>query len=241
MMDTIFWLIYVQPLYLVVVEMIFLTILWGLFKNKYGKRLWWKLFNSAIFVITVLAIIYSTIYSRTENFQTPIFIPFHSFLEAKENPELYRTIFMNMFLFAPFGLSLPNILPKKAHPVAATVIIAMLLSVSIEAIQYYLCLGRCEMDDVIFNSLGAFVGTLGFLLFEHLAKDLKNMKNNLTESQKILCNLCGNVLFDKNNNIPEDLDLGELFTEAKHQTVFPIAYMGLKKEKFEKSFYHFIK
>ena len=65
------------------------------------------------------------------------------------------------------------------------------------------------------------------------------MKNNLTESQKILCDLCGNVLFGKNNSIPKDCDLGELFTEAKHQTVFPIAYMGLKKEKFEKNFYRF--
>lgn len=175
-MDAILWRIYVQPLFLVVVEMILLIVLWAWFKNKYGKRLWWKLFNSAVFVILVSAILYLTIYSRTQNVQTPIFIPFHSFSEAKENPELYRTMLMNMFLFEPVGLLLPNILPKKAQPVAVTVIIAMLLSVFIEAMQYYFCLGRCEVDDVIFNTFGAFVGTLGYLLLEHMTKDLKGFK-----------------------------------------------------------------
>ena len=66
------------------------------------------------------------------------------------------------------------------------------------------------------------------------------MKNNLTELQNVLCNLCGNVLFWKNNHIPEDFDLDELFTEAKHQTVLPIAYMGLQNKKYEKAFYNFV-
>ena len=61
------------------------------------------------------------------------------------------------------------------------------------------------------------------------------MKNNLTESQNILCVLCGNVLFEKNNSIPEDFDVCEFFTEAKYQTVFPIAYMGLQNKKYEKA------
>ena len=66
------------------------------------------------------------------------------------------------------------------------------------------------------------------------------MKSNLTESQNILCDLCGNVLFERDSNIPEDFDLVELFTEAKNQTVFPIAYMGFKNEKYEKAFYNFV-
>ena len=64
--------------------------------------------------------------------------------------------------------------------------------------------------------------------------------NNLTEIQNILCNLCGNVLFERDSNVPEDFDLGELFTEAKNQTVFPIAYMGFKNKKYDKAFYNFV-
>ena len=66
------------------------------------------------------------------------------------------------------------------------------------------------------------------------------MENNLTEIQNILCNLCGNVLFERDNSIPENIDLSGLFTEAIHQTVFPIAYMGLQNKKFEKEFYNFV-
>lgn len=69
---------------------------------------------------------------------------------------------MNIFLFEPIGLSLPNILPKKAHPVAATVIIAILSSVLIEAAQYCFCLGRCEIDDVIMNTLGTAIGGIAY-------------------------------------------------------------------------------
>ena len=172
-MGKIFSRIYVQPLYLVVVEMVLLIMIWMWLKNRYGKQLWWRLFNSAVFVIVVSAILYNTIYSRTESYQVPVFIPFHSFYEAKTQPEIYRAMLMNIFLFEPIGLSLPNILPKKAHPVAVTVIIAILFSVIIEAAQYYFCLGRCEIDDVIFNTLGAFIGMLGHLLFGHLIKERK--------------------------------------------------------------------
>ena len=142
--------------------MILLIMFWMWLKNRYGKQLWWRLFNSAVFVIVVSAILYNTIYSRTESYQVPVFIPFHSFYQAKIEPEIYRAMLMNLFLFEPIGLSLPNILPKKANPVVATVIIAMLLSVFIEAIQYYFCLGRCETDDVIMNTLGAAVGGIAY-------------------------------------------------------------------------------
>lgn len=66
------------------------------------------------------------------------------------------------------------------------------------------------------------------------------MIENLTESQNILCGLCANVLFEKNISIPENFDFNKLFDEAKHQTVFPIACVGLKKENTEKSFYSYV-
>lgn len=175
-MDKIFFRIYAQPLYLVVVEIILLIVLWVWLKNRYGNRLWWKLFNSAVFVIAVFAILYTTLYSRTESYQVPVFIPLHSFYQAKTQPEMYRVMLMNIFLFEPIGLSLPNILPKNAHPVAVTIIIAILFSVLIEATQYYFCLGRCEIDDVIMNTLGAAIG--GIVYGNRLRKILERFRTN---------------------------------------------------------------
>ena len=91
-----------------------------------------------------------------------MFIPFHTFVEAKLQPELYRAMLMNIFLFQPLGLSLPGLLPQKKHPVARTILFALLLSVGIEVCQLSFGLGRCEIDDVIMNTLGAALGTAAY-------------------------------------------------------------------------------
>lgn len=75
---------------------------------------------------------------------------------------------MNVFLFVPFGLTAPNVLSrlKRLWPVIFTVVSAFILSVAIEFTQYYFHLGRCEMDDVIMNTLGAAIGTVPVILVQ---------------------------------------------------------------------------
>lgn len=157
-MGRLFWRIYIQPLHRIAAGMMILVLLWAAIGKISGKRLWWKLFNGAVFLGIVAFILYMTVFARGEDPQAPVLTPFHSFIEAKIQPELYRSMLMNLFLFEPIGLSLPNFLPKKAHPVAVTVLFAMLLSIGIEAAQFYFHLGRCETDDVIMNTLGAVIG-----------------------------------------------------------------------------------
>lgn len=161
-MKRIFWRIYIQPLPVIIIGMVLLVLLWTAIGKRAGKQLWWKLFNAAVVLGIVSAILYTTVYTRGENPQVPVLMPFHSFIEARIQPELYRAMLMNIFLFEPIGLSLPHILPKKTHPVAATVVFAMLLSIGIEAAQFYFHLGRCETDDVIMNTLGAVIGTSAY-------------------------------------------------------------------------------
>ena len=162
MIGKVFGLIYVQPLHRIVIVMVVLVILWAAIGKIAGRRQWWKWFNAVVFLGIVSAILYTTVYARGENLQTPVLIPFHSFIEAKIQPELYRAMLMNIFLFEPIGLSLTNILPQKAHPVAITVVFAMLLSIGIEASQFCFHLGRCETDDVIMNTLGAVIGATAY-------------------------------------------------------------------------------
>lgn len=172
MMGRIFWRIYIQPLHRIAIGMIILVILWATIMNLADKSLWWRLFNAAVFLGIVAVILYMTVYTRGENPQVPVLMPFHSFMEAKIQPELYRSMLMNIFLFEPIGLSLPNILPKKAHPVAVTVAVALFLSLGIEASQFYFHLGRCETDDVIMNTLGATIGAAAYgLVKRHTGGD----------------------------------------------------------------------
>ena len=161
-MARLFWRIYVQPISAILLEMALLPILWVAMEKKVRDPLRCKLYNAVVFLGIVAAILYTTILGRSENAQEPSWIPFYTFVEAKLQPELYRTMLMNVFLFQPIGLALPNLLPKKAHPVAVTVVFAMLLSIGIEAAQFHYHLGRCEIDDVIMNTLGAAIGAAAF-------------------------------------------------------------------------------
>ena len=58
----------------------------------------------------------------------------------------------NVLVFIPFGLLFPG---KNGKALLLTV---LLFSVAIEAAQYALNLGWCEIDDVICNVLGTAIG-----------------------------------------------------------------------------------
>ena len=92
-------------------------------------------------------------------------IPFISFINAKTQPEFYRTMFMNVLLFLPLGLSLPFALSEKMkHKVLISILCGLILSVLVEVLQYVFRLGRCETDDVLMNTLGVLIGVTSYLL-----------------------------------------------------------------------------
>ena len=59
------------------------------------------------------------------------------------------------------------------------------------------------------------------------------MSSQLNAEQRLLCDFCANILFDKNVNPPENFDVTELLKEAMHQTVLPIVCTGLKNLSLE--------
>ena len=69
-------------------------------------------------------------------------VPFQNFREAREQPELYRSMLMNVLLFFPIGLSLPFVLGKWKLSVPVTVVLACLSSAGIEYLQYGYSLGN---------------------------------------------------------------------------------------------------
>ena len=157
-MGKVFWYIYVQPLHRIIIGMLLFVLIWAVIGSISKKQVWWKMLNMAVFLGIIAGILYATVYSRAEQPHTHVLIPFHSFAEAKKQPELYRSMLMNIILFQPMGMSLPNLLPHKIHPAAVAILFALVFSAGIEAVQYFFSLGRCEFDDVIMNTLGAALG-----------------------------------------------------------------------------------
>ncbi len=51
----------------------------------------------------------------------------------------------------------------------------------------------------------------------------------INQTQKLLCDLCSYLLFDKQITLPNDFNIDELIDEAKKHTVFPMVITALKK------------
>ncbi len=159
--------IYCMPLYRLAV---ILTALCGIFlelRGKYGAQLWWKLLMLAGAAVSIVAIGLETFWGRIPGGAqlAPILTPFHTYRAYLEEPfeEILRMNFMNTVLFFPGGLFLCEALPAKWNRWIKMLLILVFLSalsVGIEYIQYAYALGQAEIDDVIHNVLGAFLGTL---------------------------------------------------------------------------------
>lgn len=74
----------------------------------------------------------------------------------------------NIVWFVPLGLALPQVFPKCRF--WRTVLLGALLSTTIEGLQYLFYTGITDVDDVIFNTLGAAIGCLLLMFWRLPAK-----------------------------------------------------------------------
>ena len=145
---------------------------WGALPAHVGARRWWC-GNLVLVLLITAAILYATLFSRAEGGTGLILASFASLTDARQQPELYREMLMNVFLFFPLGLTLSNALPRKWHRwgrIILTTLIGCALSAGIEYAQYRYALGLAETDDVICNTLGAFLGAASLLAAHAIEK-----------------------------------------------------------------------
>ena len=158
-----FYQIYVSDLPKLSVGMLILLITWSVFGALFYKRM--RIIGVVFAVIFTAVIIYGTLLSRTEGVRAYDLIPFSSFQKAVEQPEFYRSMLMNTFLFEPLGLMLPFVFKgSAAKRVMLTILTGLILSVCVEAIQFFFSLGQAETDDVICNTVGTALGSCAYLL-----------------------------------------------------------------------------
>lgn len=154
-----------------------LLLLWPMLCQRVGERRR-VLLNTALACVAAFIILYTTILTRTPGVPEAILTPFASLTAARQQPELYREMLMNVFLFFPLGLTLSNALPRKWHRWLRIILITLIgcaLSAGIEYTQYRYALGLAETDDVICNTLGAFLGAASLLA----AHAIENTKKGL--------------------------------------------------------------
>lgn len=154
------------------------TLLFLWLRMRFDRRPWWKIAVAASAALFICLIVIFTLANREPGSQSVLLLtPFHSYreMEATGNIEILRSNFMNGILFYPSGLLAVSLLPGKWPRWVRILVVFLLfagLSIGIEYYQYVSGIGRAEIDDVIHNVLGAFLGAVaGALPFPRSTKE----------------------------------------------------------------------
>lgn len=225
--------IYAIPLHMVIFLMLALLIVWAMFSLCINQRKR-TIIDAVLCFITALIILYVTVLTRTPGDYELILTPFATVTAAQQQPELYREMLMNVFLFFPLGLTLSNALLRKWHcwsRIVITTLIGFILSAGIEYAQYRYALGMAEVDDVICNTLGAFIGTTSLLIAPAIEKYRErvwhtNMTLTTTETQFLHI---AKAAISGGDLPAEKVDWPAIFTLANQQKLLPILFETVRK------------
>ena len=220
--------IYCRPLIVIVLFMAIAVIVWSVLPSRIAAK-YWQRGNAILMLLMFAAILYVTLLNRSEGSTGLVLLPFAAFVAAQQQPELYREMLMNVFLFFPLGLTLSNALPLRWHRwgrIILTTLIGCILSAGIEYTQYRYALGMAEVDDVICNTLGAFIGSTSLLIAHAIEKSRErvrhtNMPLTTTETQFLHITkaaVSGGALST------EGVDWPTIFTLANQQKLLPILF-----------------
>lgn len=206
---------------------------WGALPARVGARRWrWG--NLALMLLTTAAILYATLFSRAEGSTGLILTPFAFLTAARIQPEIYREMLMNVFLFFPLGLTLSNALPRKWHRwgrIILTTFIGCALSAGIEYAQYRYALGLAETDDVICNTLGAFIGATSLLIAHAIEKHKErawHTNMTLTATERQFFHIAKAAV--SGGALPaESVDWPAVFALAGQQKLLPIVFEAVRK------------
>ena len=205
-----------------------LLLLWPMLCQRVGERRR-VLFNTVLACVAAFIILYATILTRTPGVLEVILTPFASLTAARQQPEIYREMLMNVFLFFPLGLTLSNALPQKWHRwgrIILTTLVGCILSAGIEYAQYRYALGMAEVDDVICNTLGAFIGSTSLLIARAIEKSRERVRHTnmtLTATERQFLHIAKAAV--SGGDFPaESVDWPAVFALAGQQKLLPILF-----------------
>lgn len=223
--------IYARPLTAILSVIAAGVVLWSFL---YGRLRRWQAINAWLFLLTAAIILHTTLLTRAPGIPEVVLTPFAALAAARVQPELYREMLMNVFLFFPLGLTLSNALPRRWNRwlrIGVTTLAGCLLSAGIEYAQYRFSLGMAETDDVLCNTLGALLGAAS-LLVAHAIESHKerarhtNMTLTATETQFLHI---AKVAVSGGEIPAENVDWSAVFALAGQQKLTPLLFEAARK------------
>lgn len=147
-------------------------------------------FLYGIFICYILLLIKILFLSRVSllelfNSQRTLFrsinlIPFHSIMgyisgsSAIIKAFAFSNVVGNIIIFIPLGIYLS--LFKNDNRVITNLLFIFLVSLSAEIIQWLLVIGVSDIDDIILNCLGGWIGILGYKFLLFILRDEKKVR-----------------------------------------------------------------
>ena len=119
-----------------------------LFSALAGKRI-----NMILLVVYTGFILYMTLLYRNRVIAAHNFELLRAYKQFLKSHIGGRDIINNILLFTPLGTILYRLYPKKR-----VLLLPFLLTIFIEAFQYFTSVGVCELDDIFNNTLGSVIG-----------------------------------------------------------------------------------
>ena len=141
---------------------------------KKQKLVLYKELTYLLFVIYILSLFYIVTF-QDDNYGMSNFVPFKEMLRYKIGSKLFfRNIVGNILLYMPLGFFVTAYIDERK--IFPTMIISLITTISIELVQ--LVIGRVfDIDDIILNLFGGFLGALIFTLLDKLKDKLPDILN----------------------------------------------------------------
>lgn len=141
---------------------------------KKQKLVLYKELTYLLFVIYILSLFYIVTF-QDDNYGMSNFVPFREMLRYKIGSKLFfRNIVGNILLYMPLGFFVTAYIDERK--IFPTMIISLVTTISIELVQ--LVIGRVfDIDDIILNLFGGFLGALIFTLLDKLKDKLPDILN----------------------------------------------------------------
>lgn len=116
-------------------------------------------------------VLFAFLFFKTNSFQSLNLIPFYTITDYLSNGGIISIINVlgNIVLFIPLGIYL--ILFNHNKRIFINTLWSVIISVAVEILQYSFKVGATDIDDIILNGLGGFIGIVIYKIKCKIFKD----------------------------------------------------------------------
>ena len=145
--------------------------------NKYKKReIAERIIIYAVFGFYTLLVLKMLFFSRTGEISATNFVPMKTIWDYLTGVSSFAfgNVVGNIFLFVPLGLYLSFLRNDKR--IGLNMLVVLGATVIAEIIQFCLSIGIADIDDVILNCIGGFIGILTYKIIVKIVEDEKTSR-----------------------------------------------------------------